>query len=418
MKHASPTLLVIAALAAAPGAHALSVKDDDVKLGLTLQIQARAEYADASNKNAGPGGTDYAPAEGSNGAPDDLDFYIRRARFGLKGTWKDDYTFALVMRADGAGATSSTKTMDFYEATIGRKFKSADGSIQHGVEFGYMGPHYNTAAGNVHSSSSFLFTNDAITAQGALLAPRNAGIKYHLSAPWISGWVDVQNLTKGSRGDGDSVNAATGWDNAKADQGEGLWTSARIHISPEGEWKMDKAQETWAGKEGKGILVGLDIAQNSNDMSGGDTYSSMGYGIDIVFHMDGLSALAEYRVAENDRDSDTPDSDTNPTSQKSSAWRIQAGYALPMGDTFVEPAIRYSVLDVNEDDDKEGTSFGSKDYGTSGSQLEVGVNWYLHGHANKLQLTYLSWTGEEGATAPNDKEPSADIVRAQWQLAF
>lgn len=415
MKHTSPTLLVLAALAAAPGAHALSVKDDDVKLGLTLVIQARAEIADSTTKSGGPAGEDYAPLEGAAGAPDGTDFYMRRARFGLKGTWKDDYTFALIMRADGAGSTVATKTMDFYEATIGRKFKNEDGSITQGIEVGFMAATFNTAA-NVHSSSSFLLLNEASTA--ALVAPRNAGIKYHIAAPWVSAWVDVQNITKGIRGDGDTVNGTTGWDNLEGTEGEGLWTSGRVHISPEGEWKIDKPQESWAGKEGKGVLVGFDVGQNDTDLSGTDTYSTMAYGVDVVFHMDGLSALAEYRVAETDRDSDAPKTDINPKTQTSSAFRIQAGYALPMGDTFVEPAIRYSVLDINEDDDKEGTSFGSKDYGTSGTQIEVGVNWYLHGHSNKLQVAYLNWAGEKGLTAPNDKEPTADIFRAQWQLAF
>jgi hypothetical protein len=408
VKYISPSLLAIAAFAAAPCAQALSVKDDDVKLGINLVIQARADISDATFD----GGADAAPIEGNDIPSDSVDFYLRRARFGLKGTWKDDYTFAFIMRADGAGKTgpvSSSASVAFYEATIGRKFKTEGSDLVHSIEFGYMAPTYNTAS-NVHSSSSFLLANEASTA--AVLTNRNAGIKYHLSAPWVNLFVDVMN----NAGD-DAANNGEGA--AATDKsGEGLWTSARVHISPEGEWKIEKPQESWAGKEGKGVLVGLDVAQNSKDnTSNTESRDAMGYGIDAVVHFDGLSALVEYRVAEYE----TEIAGGGGTDWEASAWRVQVGYAFPMGDTFVEPAVRFSSYDANDQVDSteeffdhDGGSGGpsdGQDYGASGDQIDLGVNWYIHEHKNKLQLAYTMWEAEDG-------DAEASILRAQWQLSF
>lgn len=392
MKHTSPTLLVIAALAAAPGVHALSVKDDDVKLGIGLLIQARAELSDASTT----AGVDYSPADGT-ALVDDVDFYLRRARLAFKGTWKDDYTFVLIMRGDDVGKTgAATANVAFYEGTIGRKFKGE--TLSHAIEFGYMAPTYNTSK-NVHSSSSYLLVNEPSTA--LVVTNRNAGIKYHLSAPWLNLFVDVLN----NSGD-DAANAGEGA-TAADKSGEGLWTSARVHISPEGDWKIDKPQESWAGKEGKGVMVAVDVAQNDKDnTSATESTDVMGYGVDVVFHLDGLSALAEYRVA----DTETYTSAATTADFKSEAWRVQAGYAFPMGDTVLEPAVRVSSYDANDKVDSTAP-FGTNDSGASGDQWEIGLNWYLHEHKNKLQLTYLSWEAEDG-------NADASIVRAQWQLSF
>jgi len=393
VKYISPSLLALAAFAAAPSAQALSVKDDDVKLGLSIVIQARAEISDATTT----AGVDYSTADGS-AYVDDIDFYLRRARFGLKGSFKNDYTFALIMRADGAGKANATQAMNFYEATIGRKFKTEGSELAHAIEFGYMAPTFNTANA-VHSSSGFLLVNEASTS--FVMSNRNAGIKYHLSAPWVNFYADIMN----NSGD-DATNAGEGA--AVADKsGEGLWTSARVHISPEGEWKMDKPTESWAGKEGKGVLVGLDVAQNSKDNSSGtESTDMMGYGIDVVVHFDGLSFLAEYRVA----DTETKTSAATTADFTAEAWRVQAGYAFPMGDTFLEPAVRISAYDAN--DKVTSTSpFGTNDSGASGDQIELGLNWYLHEHKNKLQLAYTMWEAESG-------NADASIVRAQWQLSF
>ncbi len=433
MKYISPSLLALAVFAAAPSAQALSVKDDDVKLGLTLVIQARAEISDAESAKTSGTDQNYSPAEGSKGTSDSIDFYLRRARFGLKGSWKNDYTFNFVMRADGAGqASGSAPNMAFYEGVIGRKFKFEEQKIDAGVEFGWMAPTFNTAA-NVHSSSSFLTPNEAST--GALVAPRGAGVKFHVNAPYVAAFLDIQNNAKGLRGDGDTANApGTGYDNANGDKGEGLWKSVRVHLSPEGDWKIDKPQESWAGKEGKGVLVGLDYGMNeddqyysldtgtlpfdaSDDVKSRDTYDTTAYGFDVVVHYDGLSALAEYRAATTERQDPAPSTTKNPQKQSAMAWRIQAGYAFPMNDTVLEPVVRYSKLDLYKANKEEGSSFGTKDYGASGTQIEVGVNWYLHSHSNKLQLAYLTWEGEKG-TGATDQKPTADIIRAQWQLSF
>jgi len=390
----SRTLLVIAALGAtAPAAYALSVKEDDVNLGISLLIQARAEVSESKDTD---GNTPYNVHE-TNNSPDDADFYLRRARFGLKGTYQEDYRFSVIFRGDGAGAAANTNAAAFYEGVIGRVWKKEGSKLVHAVDFGYQAASFNPS-GNVYSSSATLVLNEASTA--AIFTPRNAGIKYTLNAPWVNFWADVQN------GAADSVTAA-------GTDGEGLWMSGRVHISPEGEWKMDKPAETFAGKAGKGVQLGLEVGSNDSDITAAGAYqSALVYGADLLFHFDGLTALAEYRIAEYDN------YDPATLDYAATAWRVQAGYAIPAGSTVVEFAARVSAYDTN-DEDSTAVDFGGnaataaqgKDYGSSGDQIEVGVNWYLKGNNNKLQVAYSDWQAENG-------NADAQILRAQWQLMF
>ena len=53
------------------------------------------------------------------------------------------------------------------------------------------------------------------------------------------------------------------------------------------------------------------------------------------------------------------------------------------------------------------------------------MNYYLHGHSNKVQLAFQHWRSEGGAQTANANNnfngvtpAKADIVRAQWQLSF
>ena len=66
----------------------------------------------------------------------------------------------------------------------------------------------------------------------------------------------------------------------------------------------------------------------------------------------------------------------------------------------------------------EASNYGSNsDYGSSGYQTELGVNYYINKNSNKMQLAYQYWRGEGGG-APSTGDAKASIVRLQWQLVF
>ena len=90
---------------------------------------------------------------------------------------------------------------------------------------------------------------------------------------------------------------------------------------------------------------------------------------------------------------------------------MEAGFA-------VEPAIRFSKIDVNKDNDNEGPNgFDQGEYrgGQSGSEFTIGVNAYWNGHKNKTQLAYTSWQGEEPVSG--DKA-DAKVITLQHQVTF
>ena len=76
------TLSAIALIAAAvPSAHAVSIKDDVVKLGIGVRLQTTAQVSDATGTN----GQEYRVQGGTASAVNDaVDFYIQRARLILK----------------------------------------------------------------------------------------------------------------------------------------------------------------------------------------------------------------------------------------------------------------------------------------------------------------------------------------------
>jgi len=387
VKYTSPTLLIIAALAAAPGVHALTVKDDDVKLGLGVRIQARAEFNDSENAAGDP----YDAGSGSAHGGDPVDFMIRRMRLTFKGSWKSDYFFNVTMASDKRTVASGS-TIDLYESYIGRKWSDEASGISHSIQTGLANAFYNGVA-NTFSSGAFLLPNSRATE--LLLASRGIGIAYMMTAPFGRFGIDIQNNTSDAAGDQD-----------------GLFYSARVELTPPGELAIKSATESFVGAEGKGVWLALDYAQNVSNGSADSSFAvgtTTGYGIELLGHVDGLTALAEYRA-------DTHENSTNDTETKKKVMLVQAGYALPFGDAVIEPAIRWAAIDLDTEDDEEGDPYGSKyDYGTSGTQIDLGVNYYIHKHNNKLQLAYTMWEGEE--TEDGDSA-SADIVRAQWQLNF
>lgn len=380
MKHTVPTLLVIAAFA--PGLAALEVKDDDMKLGLTLQLQLRADVSSAETA----AGADYDVMTGNANAGDPVDFYNRRLRFGLKGVYKNDYKVSVVFAADKGQAKD--KAITLYEATLSRVWRDEARNLTHEFKAGLANAFYSGAVGSCSSAGYLL---PGIRGTEALGTYRGNGVAYMLTAPVGRFGVDIQN----------NVN-----DDTSATASDGMFYSARAEVSMPGEWNIAKPTESFLGKAGKGVLGAVDYMTN---VRAGNTTTTSGYGIELLGHFDAVTALAEYRTT-------STEVSTTSTTTDASVWLVQAGYAMPLGNAIIEPAVRYQVIDKNTDNDKEGTSYGTAlDYGTSGTQIDVGVNYYISGNNNKVQVAYTMWEGEENAAGDT---ATADILRAQWQLWF
>jgi hypothetical protein len=387
----SRTLLTLAAAAAAPAAWGLDVTDADLKLGLTMQLQLRAEAGYAETDT----GAKYSVAQGGVN-PDTADFYVRRARIGFTGMYKEKFKFAAILNADNTdktGNADSGRSVKPHAMFVGTSFLCMlSDSIKHYVQFGLDDAAYNGSQ-NIFSSRELLLP--ASRGSGNLMKSRSVGVKWMINAPNVQAWIDVQN---------NSGDDNTAGNYREDDKGDGLWYSARVHLSPEGDLKIAKATESFLGASGTGVLVAIDGAVNDSDTTGANQdVTTRGYGVELLGHLDGLTALAEIRAQEQSG---------NGTNTDSLVYLVQAGYALPWNDMILEPAARISVIDLNKGDDDETSPFSANDYGASGVQYEVGANLYINKHNNKLQAAYTNWDGESSGSA------KANIVRVQWQLAF
>lgn len=407
MTFASRTLLALAAIA--PMASALDVTDADFKLGLKLQLQVRAEkgWAEGTDNNR------YDTTTGTlNAEPDDLDFSVRRARIGFVGTYKEVYRFAYVLRNDeqdklGASpttanpsGTSLNRVPQTHVAYLARDFKTDAGTHQFraGLDYAF----FNGA--NLNSSGWSPVVAARATEQSAMLAPRGVGVGYKYMAPQFTVGVDVQNNT------GDGNNAT---DSGAAANGEGMFYGARAEfiVMDDAEKPHMKPQESFMGAPGKGVLVSLEAGINRDDNVGTNSTNTRAMGTEVFVHMDALTAVAELRLAKAETMGAVAELDRM-------IYLLQAAYAIPVGDVIVEPGLRYTRIDLN-DDTEEASNYGASEYGASGYQWDLGATVYLNKNANKVAVGLQHWRGEGGGSpAANPGDATANIVRAQWSLAF
>jgi hypothetical protein len=433
----------------APSVMALDISDNDVKMTVGVQLQFWAQStegkADTATFNrdtntAGPGAVvPYDQANNTNTEPAPVDFFLRRARFTVKGTFKNDWIYSYALRTDrldqGTNATAGRNPQQ-QTAYVGRVFKSDDWTSQ--VKGGLDYPFFNIA--DVGPSSAYLLPGQRATQSlsgGTVGASaRGVGVSYLLSGPWVTWGFDILN----------NVNEAGGSTKVRT----GLFYSTRVQLSPAGDWHIAKYTETFAGKEGHGALLGLEAGENYhaqpgtiaesgstsignvNGVTSNDTFTvgaaAPGNGTvtsitrdgavlggDLLLHLDGLSALAEARFQRDTYRIETtlPAGNKLTGHQNHFIWLVQAGYAIPVngGTQALELAGRYTFIDQNTEFRNETAAFGSQDYGNSGTQEEVGLNWYFAGNSAKLGLNYLHWNAEAGASHEN-------IWRLQQQIAF
>jgi hypothetical protein len=430
-------------------ASAVDVGDSTTKISFGLQLQERAEVSKATADNdtynrvtgvhTSVADTPYDVTNGANQYPDALDFYVRRARFFVKGDYQEVWHFNLGFRADRAdqtGPSTASRTFVIQQAYISRDLPINDdykSTVKFGLDYAFF------CRADMGPSAAFLLPNQRAT--HSLSAQRGTGMAYMLNAPFLTWGVDVQN------------NANDDQDNAAGSQtkyGEGLWYSTRVELSPTKDmgWNIGKWQETYAGAAGHGVALGLEVGRNDRNVLGTFTEAATGdingngtldtftigaggvtairqditvFGTDLLFHFDGLTALAEFREQQDKYKVQRGALGDLSGTQKHEIWLVQAGYAIPTGDKQAfEPALRYTHIDQNVDNKNEYTSFdntqlgaatGYQDYGASGNQIEAGLNYYWNLVNNRTGLVFTHWKAEKG-------DGKADILRLQHQINF
>jgi hypothetical protein len=395
VKHPVKTLAALAILGAvAPSAYAVSIKDDVVSLTPGIRIQSRAQIADASN-NAGQ---DYRIQGGIDNAVNDMiDFSIRRARLYMTFKYGANWKGQLAINADNVDNNNTgtgTRNIVLRYAFLERTFAAGEG-MNHGITFGLNKP-YNNPSDAGMSSSRELFPNG--NAAATFLSPRGVGVGYRFYHPVFLIAADIQNNTSATK---DTSNATS------ANEEEGLFYGARAEFSFSPDWFIKRRAESFLAKEGQGLNIGLSYGMNQDAITATSAVSTSAISVDAMFWMNGLSAYAEYRMGNTETEPFAGGS----TDVDAEYIVLQAGYAFPVGEEVVEPALRFQIIDTNTDADSTAAYGNNTDSGASGTQIDLGVNYYLNGHDNKLQLALSLWEAEEG-------NADATIIRLQHQINF
>ncbi|HYE04275.1 MAG TPA: porin [Planctomycetota bacterium] len=397
-----------------PAIHAVSISDDVVKLGVGVRLQTRAQVADSDAAN----GDEFNVQNGGTGSNDPVDFSIRRARLMFTGSYGADWKFNATLQndnVDNTGASNANRATAIRYAWVERAFKM-DGDMAHLVKVGLDKPFFNAA--DVMSSSRMLFPTKPATdsATPSTMRPRGVGLSYKFAHPMFIIGADIQNNV--------TAKPATGFfGNAEAqDIDEGLFYSARAEFTPlfDAEWFDAKRSESYVGKEGHHLMIGLKYGANDEAIGGAATVSrtlttTTGYGADVLFHWNQITFSGDYFAFNTEVEAANTPTTVVETDVDSQVISAQVGYAFPLGGDYVlEPALRYAIIDLDTDIDNVATNYSGvadAEHGLSGDEIEVGLNLYLDGHNNKLSLAYSMWNAEDG-------DADANVVRLQHQLNF
>ena len=145
------------------------------------------------------------------------------------------------------------------------------------------------------------------------------------------------------------------------------------------------------------------------------------FGVDLAMGYGGFSFTAAFNI--------TADENAAGAKLDTTSYLVQLGYHFP--GTAWEIAARYSAYDSDRD-----AGFGNAAWlgGGAVSEFAFGINYYLNGHGNKLQLDAAWVDGSDAASAlifdPYTGYPGASattgsgdgtyglLLRFQWQLAL
>jgi hypothetical protein len=407
---------------------------DDLVIKPAAQLQLRAQLGAGGTANlANAAGDDsYNIYSGSIAENDALRFSLRRARFGVSAKnstgWDAAFLVRAGERADAGTGASSSQPVQLYYANVGKAFKAE--AIEHRVHFGLDKPFNGEST---ISSSTYLFPNDRAVAN--LIEYRGIGAGYTVKTDFLKFGFDLANggswsnfgaskaagtiaATGGGTAGGLVNPTAQGVVNSTGSKA-GLFYSARIEFAPGAEYMPTKKMETFAGAEGTHVVIGFDIQSDNKDVVGFTAFApgvpaktvdqtTQIMGPDALVHWNSLTGLIDYRLisVKQSVDGGVAASNTAADDVKGSAFGIQAGYAIPMDAGFaLEPAVRFHKVDLNKDIDEgtlQATSYANGEWQAgriSGNEFDIGLNFYWNGNANKTQIEYSNWSGEDAGPA-------------------
>lgn len=390
--------IALAALVAAPAwSIQVSVPDSTTKLDIGVLMQNRAEMNWAENA----AGQEFDVNRGKTAKPDLVDLYGRRARLSVK-LQRNAWTGYIMFSADNTDPTSTDGNRNPKLLYLWAQNQTTFQGIKHTFSMGLDKPH--AQPGFDDPSSQLLFP---ITRATTLLpTPKSAyGVRYQMGMKNIEISADVQNTHNAER--------------ATVKEAEGLFYAGRLVIAPMGA--LPKRTESYAGEEGRSLAIGMDVtfdpeeimvdpAGNGTAITTDDTVSAahITFGGDILAHHGPITAIVEARFQNFVR----------PTNKVWSQVVLgQIGYAIPYKGIVIEPAARFSVIDNdvdNTDADKKPLNYSTKtnsEHGASGTESDVGLNFYFSKHANKLQISVSRWDSE-------NSDAFANILRVQHQFNF
>jgi hypothetical protein len=212
-------------------------------------------------------------------------------------------------------------------------------------------------------------------------------------------------------------------ENKRNDDGD-FRTVARIGFDPFGHYKPVQSDF----ERSKDPRLAFALAYLHDDLAG-TTGSRDSWGFDFGWAYKGVSIDGEWVTTDHDLEG-ASDYDAD-------GWRLQAGFMLykdvielvaraasidagfPGDETFIGEGPDYltgrgfKTLGKTTDDGSGGVDGAIYDDITA---YTLGLSFYFHGHANKLQLDY-TWVDEEGFGA-DAVDLDNDFFRAQYQIKF
>ncbi len=422
---------------------AISITDNDLTLTFGMDVEQRAQLANASTGSVGANsGEPFDVFRQQPGKSNEIDFNTRRARLLINGTYTDSWRFNLSFNADNVdrngdngvgtsnGAVDSTREVQLFKAYLRHIWKIDEDDrayVQGGLDFAF----FNRA---IADNPLWLFPGMRVT--GNLMGNRAVGARAMLSGALFDWGFEVDESM-------DPVQATATSQQPGAFHHEGLFYATRLEYTVFSDNGAKAAyREDYQGRPGHSLMLTGDIGYDNADYGlAGTRTNAYCYGFEALYHHDGLSMLVEGR-AMHTKETAYAGGGLN-QSVLSEAFCAQAGYAFPAMGITVEPALRAQRLNLNTKVDEQAsynnanttiagggantgptaaalglpawlTTFGAADRMNSGNIFDVGVNWIFNSSV-WLQTSYTRWNGEAGQ---NGSHPDANILRAQLQLYF
>lgn len=379
-------------------------------LNMSTNMQLRAQLTD-----------DKDPA-GATVAGDSMTFYVRRLKSSIKGhVFDQKWSYGMVF------AWHDTTGLALEEANV--TYKAGD---DWAIGAGRRKSFFNLQEYTSSSAQQFVdrsnaneqFNNDYATgvwADGHMkLGDSGHTFRYHFGI--------FNGIDRGGANVGLQRDFSSGSGGAAANRDFNMLYATRVELIGNGNAKDDIVRgESDLRKEDKErplqFIVGLGAsvnrlgpgeAPNLGGAVGGHGADVWNLALDTRVHVDGISFNAGlfHRTFNYD---DTADADVGHAGGYTDIGAYaQVGYAIHMDSGILEPAIRWGMVD-RDDDNGGGRQFDD-------SELAFGLNYFLHGHRVKLTFdaTYAESRAHGVTPVPpafNANEPSM-TYRLQLQLGF